>query len=96
MMNLPNDITEKIKADAINYMHSEIKGMTGDDDIFPHHLQYAHQAGATEWAGKAQELVDALEVCAKPIEHNDANLALYTRQEIARRALAKYKEVTNG
>lgn len=44
-------------------------------------------------------LVEALEYCAKPIEHNDANLALFTRQEIARKALAQYegkKEVGDG
>lgn len=43
---------------------------------------------------KAEKMAEALEHCAKPIEHTDANLALYTRQEIAKRALSSYNSNT--
>lgn len=47
---LPEETTDEIKADSIAYMHSEIKGVTGDDDFSSYHLQYAYIAGATAWA----------------------------------------------
>ena len=47
-----------------------------------------YQAGATEWTGKAQCLIDALE----RIVNGDTDYPSLT----AMNALAKYKEVTNG
>jgi hypothetical protein len=57
-----------------------------------------HQAGATEWAGRAQPVVDALEELLKQLPTgNTLNLYFAKEQVIkAREELAKYKEVSNG
>lgn len=51
-----------------------------------------HQTGATEWAGKAQVLMDALE-SMKNI--NASTMGAVRMKEIAANAVAKYKEVSN-
>jgi len=53
---LPVEVVEEIKAKATAYMHAEIKGIVGDDELQPHHLKYAHEAGATQYATKLHEL----------------------------------------
>lgn len=49
---LPTEVVKEIKAKATAYMHAEVKGMTADEELQPHHLKYAHEAGATEYASK--------------------------------------------
>lgn len=103
MSNLPQKTIDKIKADAKAYMHNEIKGMVGDDDLQPHHLQYAHEAGATEWAERAQGLAEAIfliysngmnrQTTSDAV--NKALLKFYGSQTAVGSALAKYKEVSN-
>jgi hypothetical protein len=101
-MTLPQETIEKITKDAEVKTEAKAKEIIGQ--FMPRSTNYiafldgyeeGRIDGATEWAGKAQGLVDALEFCAKPMQHGDANLALYTRQELAQRAIAKYKEVGN-
>lgn len=88
MSNLPKETIDKIKAGAKAYMHNEIKSMVGDEELQPHHLQYAHEAGATEWAGKAEDLANTLKWIQMhaPIEPvvDDAIAA----------AIGKYKELS--
>jgi len=90
MSNLPQETTDRIKANSISYMHSIIKGMVGDDELQPSHLSYAHEAGALTEAERAQGLVDALEAITgktMPVP-NKADMI-----DIATAALAKYREV---
>lgn len=42
-----------------------------------------------------ERLRKALEYCASGMEHGDANLALFTRQEVAKRALTAQPEADN-
>ena len=42
---------------------------------------------------KYQKAIEALKYVCKPIEHDDAHLALYTRQDIAVRVLKELGEV---
>lgn len=86
MSNLSKETIDRIESDAIAYVE-KTRGQQGRVETYV--------SGALTEAERAQGLVEALELCAKPMMHNDANLALYARQEVAQRALAKYKEVTN-
>jgi len=73
-----------------------------DNDVqtgYYHGFLAGHEAGATEWAGKAQESVLTLELINTWIDecmgHGkllDADKAM----QIIDAALAKYKEVSNG
>ena len=67
METLPSNITSQIKNKAESYMHAEVKGMVGFEDISPSHLMYAYEAGATEYALRAQALADALEKIRKSV-----------------------------
>lgn len=107
MSNLPQETIDKIKADAKAYMHAEIKSMVGDEELQPSHLQYAHQAGATEWAGKAQEFASFIQRSLDQHEADKESLLKEWPQlknkiddsmlpwiNEAKQLLAKYKEVT--
>lgn len=98
-MILPQETIDKIKANAKAYMHTEIKSMVGDDELQPHHLQYAHEAGATEWAGKVQPIIDALEAFTSFLEvdiREEYLISKIPNYSKHKTALAKYKEVSNG
>lgn len=82
-MTLPKETIEKIKADAETYMHNETKGN-------------AHEAGATEWAGRAQGLIEALKQIEQMSDPGDYWKAIFEMKSIASDAIAKYKEVSNG
>jgi hypothetical protein len=47
---LPDEIRKQIRNEAKAYMHLIVKGMVGDDDFQPSHLEYAHEEGAIAWA----------------------------------------------
>lgn len=56
---IPAEWADEIKNKAKAYMQAEVKGMTADEELQPHHLKYAHEAGATEYAHMAlQYLAD--------------------------------------
>lgn len=92
-MTLPQGTIDKIKADAKHYMDVFVKGSVKYEDILPNDISDAHKAGATEWAGMAQVLVEALEAM-KTI--NASTMGAARMKAIAATALAKYKEVSNG
>lgn len=55
------------------------------------------KAGATEWAGKAQPVIDALEQIQNsptPFNATEMESWIETARNLAATALAKYKEVT--
>lgn len=56
------------------------------------------KAGATEWAGEAQGLVDAIDELLKQLPTGNTLNFYFAKEQVikAREALAKYKEVTNG
>jgi hypothetical protein len=87
-MTLPQETIDKIKAEAEIYQqHRTVTAKRG------------YIAGATEWAGKASGLVDALKIIEgiHPGDTNEATLSnIILARTIAANALAKYKEVTNG
>lgn len=103
-MTIPKETIDKIKADAKAYMHNEIKGMVGDEELQPYHLEYAHEAGATEWAGKGKLLADAIMAVYEDGAGKQSTIDLvnkglmsfYGNQKDIDNALAKYKEVGNG
>jgi len=51
------------------------------------------KSGATEWAVKAHDLANTMEIISKI--HTSVSGA-YTMKDLALKALAKYKEVRNG
>ncbi len=88
-MTLPQEIQKRIDDDALQYAKAI-------PDCMPH---IAYRRGATEWAGKAQPVIDLLDQIGNgPFPINQAELEewlLKTKRD-ARAAFAKYKEVTNG
>jgi hypothetical protein len=84
-MTLPNETIEKINKQAAYY-----SGYDENEDHTPisKGKYYGYQAGATEWAGKAQGLVSALEWIQMhtPIDQDV--------DDVITGALAKYKEAT--
>lgn len=57
------------------------------------------KAGATEWAGRAQPVIDFLEEIGNgpfPINQKELEEWLLKTKRDARTAIAKYKEVSNG
>jgi len=90
MSNLSKEITDRIQADALRHGEQE----HGWDEMSKDYLE-----GALHEAGRAQGLVDALEIISKsPMPTNDSERESWV---IAARAtvvdaLAKYKEVGNG
>jgi hypothetical protein len=103
-MTLPQETIDKIKADAKHYMDVFVKGSVKYEDILPNDISDAHKAGATEWAGKAQGLVDVIFLIFKDgsgtqttiDKVNKALIDFYGNQTAIDKAIAKYKEVTNG
>jgi hypothetical protein len=94
-MTLPKETQDKIKFDAENYAGVMVwinKHPKGEEQLFYEYISAtSHEAGATEWAGKAEEhLIPALE-WIKTYGPCDAITVKFIDN-----ALAKYKEVTNG
>lgn len=97
-MTLPQTTIDQIKADAVAHVE-KTRGMQGRVETY--------EAGATEWAGKAQPVVDMLEttisILSAYIEpalfnqeiSNEQRILINTRNEIER-TITKYKKVTNG
>jgi hypothetical protein len=85
MSNLSKETQQAIANRASEY--ADQQHANDGDDI---HIGYLE--GATEWAGRAQGLVDALKEAKKKLNilHNSDAIEIITA------ALAKYKEVGNG
>jgi hypothetical protein len=67
-----------------------------DNNDYVRGFKDGKRSGATEWAGKAQELIDVLELAKKEIQsHYKRNANHYVITAIDN-ALAKYNEVSNG
>lgn len=85
MNNTPEELyVEQDIADGCVYEHwyDSDKVPIGDGARL---IKYIHN-------DKYQKAIEALKYICKPIEHKDANLALYVRQEIAERTLKKLEE----
>jgi hypothetical protein len=84
MSNLPKETIDKIKAEAAIYQqHRTVTATRG------------YIAGATEWAGRAQGLVDALEIIDKapmPTNSDEREFWINATRATIVTALAKYKE----
>lgn len=96
-MTLPQEIKDKVSADAqasanIQYFNYPADVWSNTEVAEREHIA-GYELGATEWAGKAQVLVDALEAF---ILWQGPTLKNWPVMERAQEALAKYKEVTNG
>jgi hypothetical protein len=96
---IPKEMQDKIKADAENYAGVMVwinKHPKGEEQLFYEYISAtSHEAGATEWAGKAKPVIDAL--CSLLDWHTKSNASgLGRRMDEAKAALAKYKEVGNG
>lgn len=62
-MTLSQEISKQIEQKAKAYAQTKFDDFEGKKGIhLKTILMYAHQSGATEWAGKAQGLVDILEI----------------------------------
>jgi len=86
---LPKAISKRIEDEALQYAKSI-------PDCMPH---IAYRRGATEWAGKANPAIDALEqIQNSPTPHtvNEMEFWIEAARNAAATALAKYKEVANG
>lgn len=91
-MTLPQETIDKINAEADLY--GFVVPFDGSKTFYIEDKVKGYQAGATEWAGKAQGLVEALEqIKGWSGGPEDAS---YRMKVIASDALAKYKEVANG
>lgn len=102
-MTLPKETQDKIKADAENYAGVMVwinKHPKGEEQLFYEYISAtSHIAGATEWAGKVQELVDAMEIISKapmPTNAHERESWVSAARATVVTALAKYKEVSNG
>lgn len=102
-MTLPQELSDKIKADAENYAGVMVwvnKNPKGEEQLFYEYIAAtSHQAGATEWAGRAQPVIDFLEEIGNgpfPINQKELEEWLLKTKRDARTAIAKYKEVSNG
>jgi len=100
-MTLPKEISEEIKQKSLEYLSSfYTEGYVKERylsvyEIPPewNRIRDAHEAGATEWAGKAEGLVKALEEIAKQ-KRSDGSVS--PSSNIARKALADYRGKKEG
>lgn len=67
-MALSKEIQERIKQDGKAYMHSEIKGMVGDEEFTLDSLKRAYIAGATAEAECLQAEIDGLNNLCNKLE----------------------------
>lgn len=100
-MTLPQETIDKIKAQAKSKSYAKVKGSFESEYGRGYRSGYetGHEDGATEWAGKAQWLVDALDKIASfevPKNHAERKSYIAYTKSVAFNALAKYKEVSNG
>lgn len=101
MSNLNKETIEKIKGKAKDYALNLTFPFTWSSERVEGARDDAandYEAAATEWAGKAQPAIDALDELLKQLpEGNTLNYYFAKEQVIkAREELAKYKEVENG
>ena len=103
-MTLPKETIDKIKADAETHADSFylLRPTQGDELEEWETIRDIHTKGATEWAVRAQPVIDALEelVNLKCIKDQFGKMDEYLNNqplawEAAINALAKYKEVSN-
>lgn len=103
MSNLSQGTIKRIEKEAEHYADAKI-GEKAKHISHPlsHRWDDAkddYEAGATEWAGKAQSVVDFLEEIGNgpfPINQKELEEWLLKTKRDARAALAKYKEVIGG
>jgi len=102
-MTLPQETIEVIKSNAESYAGVMVwvnQNPKGEEQLFYEYIAAtSHQAGATEWAGKAQGVADLLNQIGNdqiPTTQEELIIWIATAKHLARAALAKYKEVTNG
>jgi spore coat polysaccharide biosynthesis protein SpsF (cytidylyltransferase family) len=98
-MTLSKETIEKIKADAKEKYPAMYPGNEHQKNVERYRIGY--EAGATEWAGKAQQkLIDLLDEARLQIEylHKKFGETGSGNNVLARieTELAKYKEVGNG
>jgi hypothetical protein len=91
-MMLPQETIDKIKADADKY--GFVVPYNGSKSFYLEDKVKGYQAGATEWAGKAKPVVDALDQIKN--WSGGTEDAAYRMKVIASDALEKYREVGNG
>jgi hypothetical protein len=100
MSNLSKETTDRIEKEAEAYAETHGDHITNIKEYSTHNdVAGAYNAGATEWAGRAQGLVLTLELINTWIDECmgygkllDADKAMQAIDT----ALAKYKEVGNG
>lgn len=92
-MTLPQQTKSKIIAEARKYASDK----EPNDDYVDNAL-CSYAAGATEWTGKAQPAIDALDELLKQLPKGDTLNFYFAKEQVikAREELAKYKEVGNG
>jgi hypothetical protein len=95
-MTLPKETMEKIRAEAKERCPLIILSNKQKSHVDRYRIEY--HAGATEWAGKAQPVVDALEALLNILPSGSVLDHYFAKEQVikAREALAKYKEVENG
>jgi hypothetical protein len=93
-MTLPQETQDIIEKEAEAYGESHGDHIYNIKEYYTHNnVASAYQAGATEWVGKAQPVVDAVQGL---IEEVDTEGLTQDRLEELKTAIAKYKEVVNG
>jgi hypothetical protein len=96
-MTLPKEIQQIIEDREIEL--TEKMPLTNDHQTgYYQGFSKGYTTGATEWAGRAQDLVDALEEIGNgsfPINKTELEEWLLKTKRNARNALAKYREVSN-
>ena len=95
MSNLSKETIEKIKNNSETYAGVMVwvnQNPKGEEQLFYEYISAtSHEAGATEWAGRAEEyLIPALEWIKTYGPCDDLTVKFIDN------ALAKYKEVGNG
>ena len=87
-MTLPKETIEKISTDASERYPASPDGML---------MAAGYAAGATEWAGKVEDLIDTLQKVKNIMSWMDGDdRYCQALRKIVEPALAKYKEVGNG
>jgi hypothetical protein len=89
-MTLPQTTLDQINSEAEKY--GFVIPYDGSKKFYNEDKVKGYQAGATEWAGKAKLVIDALEQVESVVSWMDDGTFKKKLSEI----IAKYKEVSNG